>query len=374
MRGACPMSLFEISNRVTYGTCPFQNKQMKCTLIIILFLAQVFSCSCSKETPVSLELDQETLSMEVGEVVKLNITQAPQSNENLLWSSDNETVATVFFGTVTALNSGTATITATLGEQTAQCVVTVKERKYELVWSDEFDGDSLNTDDWTYEIGTGAWGWGNNESQYYTDRSENIRVEDGLLVIEARKEDYEGSQYTSARIKTAGAQNFTYGKIEVLLKVPSGEGTWPAFWMLGTVGGWPECGEIDIMEHVGKEPYNVHCALHTANKNGMNGQNFSAYQTLEEPVADDFHLITLEWVENEIQGYDRMHFYVDGVETATFGETSQLQESGDWPFNTPFFFIVNLAMGGNWGGEIDDSIFEQPVLYQLDYIRVYQLK
>lgn len=342
-------------------------------LLLIFILSGLFSCS-EESSPAILKLDKTEISLKVGEKETIAVTEAPSTGETIVWASDDESVATVFYGTVTAFGSGTATITATLGNQVAQCVVTVPERTYQLVWSDEFDGTSLNTDNWTHEIGTGSWGWGNNEAQYYTNRADNIRVEDGFLIIEARKEDYEGSQYTSARIKSANKQSFTYGKIEVRLQVPSGIGTWPAFWMLGTDGGWPDCGEIDIMEHVGKESRKIHCALHTKNKNGMNGQNFRASQTLTEDVADNFHVITLEWVEKEFMGFDRMHIYVDSIKTVTFAETPQLQDSGDWPFNTPFYLIINLALGGNWGGTIDDRMFNNPVLYKLDYIRVYQFQ
>lgn len=347
---------------------------MKYKLIAILAIIQILTCACTKDTT-SLELDKSAISMNIGETEIITVTKAPQaSGETIIWTSDNETVATVFFGTVKALNSGTATITVTYGDQTAECVVTVEEKNYQLVWADEFDGTSLNMDNWSYETGTGSWGWGNDEAQYYTSRNENIRVEDGHLIIEARKEAYQGSEYTSARIKSANKQSFTYGKIEVRLKVPLGVGTWSAFWTMATVGGWPECGEIDIMEHVGKEAKNIHCALHTANKNGMNGQNFKGTQTLANNVASDFHVVTCEWVENEFQGFDRIHIYVDDVKTATFGETTQLQDSGDWPFFTPQYIIINLAMGGNWGGTIDDTMFDNPVLYELDYIRVYQLE
>ncbi|MFZ5940614.1 MAG: family 16 glycosylhydrolase [Bacteroidota bacterium] len=347
---------------------------MRVYFFLFLFLILQLPEACDRNESVDLELDKDELILEVGSKDIIKVTKAPNTGEAVVWSSDNDKVVSVFFGTITALAPGTAIIKATLGELVDSCVVTVPEREYELVWSDEFDGSSLNTDNWTYETGTGSWGWGNNEKEYYTSRSENIRVENGMLVIEARKESYSGSSYTSARIKSLNKQEFAYGKIEARLRLPKGAGTWPAFWMLGKVGSWPGCGEIDIMEHVGKEPKNIHCALHTLNKNGMNGKNFSATQTLEVNAADDFHVITLEWIENEFQGYDRMHFYVDGVETATFGETAQLQDSKDWPFNTPFFFIINLAIGGNWGGTIDDTMFDNPVLYQIDYIRVYQYK
>ena len=353
--------------------------QTKFLILITFFLSVFYSCSGNSSEndieTVSLILNNSEITMNVGDKETLTITEAPSTNETLVWSSDNNVVATVFNGIVTAHNSGTATITANLGDYTAECVITVAERTYELVWSDEFDGTSLNTDNWTYEIGTGSWGWGNNEKQYYTNRPENIRLEDGLLIIEARKEEYNGSEYTSARIITKNKKDFAYGKIEARLKVPSGRGTWPAFWMLG-YGGWPRAGEIDIMEHVGYEPTKFHTALHSLTKNGSNGQNPHASQDLGKNVADDFHTITMEWVEKEIFGYDRIHIYVDGVKTQTFGETAQLQDSGDWPFNDKFFFILNLAIGGQWGGSqgIDDTMFDNPVKYQVDYVRVYQYK
>jgi len=344
-------------------------------IFLIFFLAIFSFASCKKNTPdVELILDKSELILNIGEKGTILVLQAPSTGETVEWTSDDKTIASVFYGTVTALGSGTTTITASVGDQAAKCSVTVPERTYELVWSEDFDGPNLNSDHWTYEIGTGNSGWGNNEEQYYTNRSENIRIENGCLVIEALKEEYEGSHYTSARIKTAGKKEFAYGKVEVRLQVPSGVGTWPAFWMLGTQGGWPDCGEIDIMEHVGFDPKTFHCALHTKNKNGMNGQNFKASQTIEEDAANDFHVITMEWVEQEFMGYDRIHIYVDGVETVTWSETSQLQDSDDWPFNNNFFFITNLALGGNWGGTIDDSIFDNPVQYKIDYIRVYQFQ
>lgn len=348
-------------------------------VLSLLFIQILIACSDDSggtDVQTELKLSNDELTLNVGEQAVLTVTEAPDVSETLVWSSDDKTVASVFQGTITALQSGMATITATYGDFTAECVVIVPEREYELVWSDEFDGEDVNTDNWSFEIGTGDWGWGNNEKQYYTDRSENVRIEDGMLVIEAIKEDYDGSDYTSARLITKNKQQFTYGKIEARLKVPEGRGTWPAFWMLGTTGGWPDAGEIDIMEHVGYDPNKFHHALHTKNKNGVNGQNAHAEYDLGEKVANEFHVITLEWVQDEIQGNDRMHFYIDGVKSNTFGETPQLATSGDWPFNTPFYFIVNLAIGGQWGGAqgIDDSMFDNPVLYQIDYIRVYQLQ
>ncbi|TLX76857.1 glycosyl hydrolase family protein [Labilibacter sediminis] len=351
---------------------------MKNIFLILVALVH-FSCiSCSKDQEEEqvineLRFDQSELIISVGEKANINVIEAPVTSEPVVWSSDNETIATVFMGTVTTLTSGTATITATMGEYTASCIITVPERTYELVWSDEFDGTALNPDNWTIEVNGN--GGGNGELQYYTDRPGNVRVEDGFLILEARKEDYSGKSYTSGRIITKNKQDFKYGKMEARLKVPLGRGTWPAFWMLG-YGSWPRAGEIDIMEHVGYDPKNFHCALHTLNKNGMNGQNAHANQTFDTNVADDFHVITMEWVENEFMGYDRIHMYIDGIKTTTFSETKQLQDSGDWPFNDRFFFILNLAIGGSWGGVqgVDDSMFDNPVLYKVDYVKVYQLK
>lgn len=344
--------------------------------ILILFISFVFLACADDNDEVgtkSIVFENSEMTLRVGEKETIKIIEAPSNEGSVVWSSDNETVATVFFGEVTALASGTATIKATMGDNVTKCVITVPERQYKLVWADEFEGTELNADNWYAEVN--GSGGGNNEAQYYTDRPENLRVENGMLVIEAKKEDYKGRSYTSARIVSKNKRDFTYGKVEVRLKVPAGRGTWPAFWMLG-YGSWPSIGEIDIMEHVGYDPNTFHCALHTANKNGMNGQNFSARKTFQSPVSNDFHVITMEWVENEVMGYDRIRIFIDGVESKTFGETAQLQQSGDWPFNTPFFFIINLAIGGNWGGVqgIDDSIFDNPVLYKVDYVRVYQLQ
>ncbi len=349
---------------------------MKNILTVLALLLTFLSSACSEEEKgevYELILDKSELNITIGEKSIINVLEAPAINEPIVWSSDNETVATVFYGNVTALSGGTAIVTATIGDYSAQCEVTVPVPEYQLVWEDNFDGTTLNTNNWTIEVNGN--GGGNQELQYYTDRTKNVRVEDGCLVLEAHREEYQGKQYTSGRIISKNKQDFTYGKMEARLKVPKGKGTWPAFWMLG-YGSWPRCGEIDIMEHVGYDPKILHCALHTQNKNGMNGKNVSGEQTLDNDVAEDFHVLTMEWVQNDFMGYDRIHIYVDGVKTTTFSETKQLQDSGDWPFNDRFFFILNLAIGGNWGGAhgIDDNMFNEPVLFKVDYVKVYQLK
>ena len=165
---------------------------------------------------------------------------------------------------------------------------------WNLVWHDEFDGESIDPQNWTYDLGAG--GWGNGEAEYYTSRPENARLENGMLVIEARQEMYEDSYYTSARLKTQGLQAFQYGRMEARLKVPSGKGLWPAFWMLGSNfngSNWPDCGEIDIMEYIGKEPDLIFGTLHGPGYSGAMG--FSQWNRQTYNIADDFHTYAIEW-------------------------------------------------------------------------------
>jgi beta-glucanase (GH16 family) len=232
----------------------------------------------------------------------------------------------------------------------------------ELVWHDEFDGDAIDTDNWTFDIG--GWGWGNGEAQYYTSRSENARLEDGLLLIEAHQEKYEDSYYTSARLKTEGLQSFQYGRIEARLKVPSGDGLWPAFWMLGdsfATMGWPDCGEVDIMEYVGREPDLVMGTLHGPGYSGASG--LSKWNRQEYAIADEFHTYAVEWTADQIEWfYDGESYFT--VTPADVGER-------EWVFDQPFFIILNLAAGGTLGGAIGlDTEF--PAQYMVDYVRVYQ--
>ena len=228
----------------------------------------------------------------------------------------------------------------------------------ELVWSDEFDGDGLSADHWSYDTGTGNDGWGNNEAQYYTDRTENVRVADGLLSITAQRESFSGSNFTSGRIVTMDKFEFTYGRIEIRAKLPSGGGTWPALWMLGAnfdEVGWPACGEIDMMEHVGNEPQRILSALHFP---GNNGGNAVTQSTTVAGVEEDFHVYKTEWSENTIR------FYVDDELYHTFNNNAGI------PFNHDFFLIFNVAVGGTLGGTIDPA-FQSSTL-EIDYVRVYQ--
>lgn len=235
---------------------------------------------------------------------------------------------------------------------------------YDLVWSDEFDGDTLDLEKWNYEIN--GDGGGNNELQYYTDQ--NTIVEDSLLKIVAKKEDYLGKEYTSSRVTSTF--NFTYGIVEIRTKVPPGTGTWAANWMMPvntTYGIWPNSGEIDIMEFVGYSPETIHGTIHTKLYNHKDGtqQGDSVYI---ENLVNDFHTYKVEWLP------DKLIFSVDDVEYFTFnpGKYQSCPEYREWPFDQPFYIILNTAIGGDWGGAagVDDSIF--PTTMEIDYVRVYQ--
>ena len=231
---------------------------------------------------------------------------------------------------------------------------------WNLVWSDEFNGSTLNTSNWTAETGTGSSGWGNNELQYYTNRGENLSVSGGNLVITARKESYGGMNYTSARIKTQGHYNVTYGKVEARIKLPSGQGLWPAFWMLGsniTSVGWPKCGEIDIMERVNSNS-NISGAVHWES----NGQADYARESGSIDFSQ-YHTYSIEWDSSYIR------WFVDGT---LFNEFYiQNNTGGTEEFQKPHFILLNLAVGGNWPGSPNSSTpFPSQML--VDYVRVYQ--
>lgn len=235
---------------------------------------------------------------------------------------------------------------------------------YKLIWSDEFDRPGKpDPKKWKIETGYAH----NNEKQYYTNREKNIRVEGGKLIIEAHKDSFEGKhEITSGRMNTQGLASWKYGKFEARAKVPTGRGTWPAFWMLGdNIGevGWPACGEIDILEHVGYDPDRVHFNVHTKDYNHVMKTNKGTNVELKDPHKD-FHVYSAEWTDTQID------FFVDGKKTFTFKKESD--DSGVWPFSKPEFIILNLAIGGDWGGSkgIDDAIF--PARYEVDYVRVYQ--
>ena len=236
----------------------------------------------------------------------------------------------------------------------------------QYLWHDEFDGETIDTSKWTFEIGTGAGGWGNNEWEYYTSRKENAYIKDGVLHIRAQKEDYEGQKYTSARMITKDKFAFTYGTVEARIALPTGKGIWPAFWMLGenfdTVG-WPACGEIDIIEAVNSEN-KIYGTNHWANgaEYATYGNNTGDYRNQKfELNITQFHTYKFTWDEKYIRMFVDDFMYHEILIEGNEGDTEE--------FHKPFFFLLNVAVAGNWPGfEVDDSQFPNEML--VDYIRV----
>jgi beta-glucanase (GH16 family) len=232
-----------------------------------------------------------------------------------------------------------------------------------LAFADEFESAGVpDPAKWGYELGYIR----NNELQYYTSRPENVRVEGGNLVIEARREPYQGYRYTSASINTLGRFELLYGRVEVRAKLPTGLGTWPAIWTLGTNRaqvGWPACGEIDIMENVGFDPLRVHASVHTAAYNHTAGTHKTAIITVTSP-SENFHVYAMEW------DADKIEVSVDGQSYFTFRNEGTGARA--WPFDKPQYLLLNLAIGGSWGGQkgVDDGPF--PHRYLVDYVRIYQ--
>ncbi|NJB82547.1 glycoside hydrolase family 16 protein [Wenyingzhuangia aestuarii] len=232
-----------------------------------------------------------------------------------------------------------------------------------LVWSDEFNtAGSPCTENWTYDIGNS--GWGNNELQYYT--RDNAVVENGILKITAKKETYRGAPYTSARMKTQDRFSFTYGKVEVRAKLPYGLGTWPAIWMLGdniSTVGWPTCGEIDIMERAGTSSANLKIttsAIH--NSSGYGNTPYVGENEPKEDLSTEFHLYSINWTA------DKIEFMVDNVVHYTYQPATK--DAANWPFDKNQFVILNVAMGGTLGGNVDPDFTESAM--EIDYVRVYQ--
>ena len=318
----------------------------------------------------TLRLSPALVSVNVGETYQFSYGNT--YDLELTWTSSDAAIASVSeTGLVTANKAGNVTITLATPVESVSAVVAVAHKwgEYKLVWSDEFNGTALDESVWNYNIGGN--GWGNNEKQYYTKRAENIRVQNGCLEIEGRKEQYEDNEYTSARIHSKGKKDFKYGRVESRIKFPGGKGTWPAFWMLGASGNWPNCGEIDIIEHVGSLPKRASFALHTAAKNGTRGNNWSQVQWFDNPLEDDFHVYGIEWAQEEQDGKDVIRFFVDGVQYAESWE-GQIDNNDTWPFNKAHYIIFNFAIGGNMGGTIDDAIFDTQRIMYVDWVRVYQ--
>ena len=240
-------------------------------------------------------------------------------------------------------------------------ISTAQKTNYKLVWEEQFVGSQLDESIWNFELGNGCpnlCGWGNNELQVYTKN--NHFVKDGYLTIIAKKVD---GQYSSTRITTKSNKEFKYGRIETRAKLPIGKGIWPAFWMLGSnisEVGWPKCGEIDILEYIGKEPDVIFTSLHTQ---ASHGNTINTKKTKIETIEEGFHIYAVDWNEQ------KMDFFVDEKLVYTFNP--QLKNEDIWPFDKNFFIIINMAIGGNFGGpEVDNTIFPQGFI--IDYIKVYQ--
>jgi beta-glucanase (GH16 family) len=240
---------------------------------------------------------------------------------------------------------------------------------YQLVWADEFNYNGLpDSIKWSFDTDGNSWQWGNNELQYYTaDREENATVRNGFLHIIARKEDGFTQPYTSARLITKGKGDWLYGRIEVKAKLCGGKGAWPAIWMLPTdseYGAWPTSGELDIMEHVGYEPDSVYFTIHTENYNHTKGTQQGNAVFLPD-AEEAFHCYAIEWTPESCT------FLLDKEEVFQFEKAKQAG-SGEWPFDKRFHLLLNVAVGGNWGGKhgVDESMF--PCTLQVDYVRVYQ--
>lgn len=232
------------------------------------------------------------------------------------------------------------------------------KKGYKLVWQDNFNGNAIDTTVWTHEVAKP--GWVNNEKQRYTN-GENTKVAHGKLQITAR---YENGEYTSSRLITQNKKIFTYGIVEIKAKLPHGKGTWPALWLLGNnikQVGWPMCGEMDIMEHVGKDSGVVHSSIH--NKSGYGSTPYTGKVTINNPY-ENFHIFAMKWTPDDIT------FYVDEREVYHYQPENKTPEN--WPFDKPAYLIFNIAVGGHWGGEIDNTIF--PTTMTIDWVKVYQKK
>ncbi|MEO1712875.1 MAG: glycoside hydrolase family 16 protein [Bacteroidota bacterium] len=258
------------------------------------------------------------------------------------------------------------------GQSPTEEAVHQQSLSYELVWSDEFDYEGKpDATRWALEIGDGCpnlCGWGNSEQQYYTDDSKNVRVEDGKLIIEARKQSIANSQYSSAKVVSNGKADWMYGRYVTRARLPEGRGLWSAIWMLPSewkYGNWPASGEIDIMEHIGGHPDSILGTVHTKAYNHLKGTHRGSH-TIVSDAFENFHDYIIEWTPEKID------FYVDDELYFTFPKEGR--SSAKWPFDQRFYFILNVAVGGTLGGSegIDDEMW--PRRMEVDYVRVYQLQ
>lgn len=303
------------------------------------------------------------LTSEITVQVKADPTDTRQDNLQFTIQLSNPKACTIGVGSATGTivtENGTNFTTDNTGFTTPNTYAGKT-----LVWSDEFSGNSLNTNDWNYETGNGSGGWGNNELEYYTNSTKNVFVSNGNLIIEARKESIGGFNYSSARLTTANKKFFTYGRVDMRAKLPKTKGIWPALWMLGSnvsTVGWPACGEIDIMELLGQEPSKSYATLHYNNSSGVHGSKGNSYTLNGSAFYDQFHVFSMDWVQDQVK------IYIDNNLVLT---VTKADVGSNYPFNNPFFFIFNVAVGGNWPGSPDaTTTFPQRMI--VDYVRVFQ--
>jgi beta-glucanase (GH16 family) len=338
--------------------------------IFVILISMIVLSSCSKGGSGSGNNGDPTLGN-----VALNAVVRPDSSGNVTFTATAANALSYDFdfgnGVIQTVDSGVVTykyplsgnytvnvVASGTGGQAKSMSTTVNVVvRFGLVWSDEFNTPGApDPSKWTYDIGGG--GWGNNELENYTSRSSNVYVSNGTLKIVANKESYQGSNYTSARMKTQGLYSFQYGRIDVMAKLPASMGTWPGIWMLGsdiTTIAWPACGEIDIMEQNGSAKSTIFGTMHYPTEKNPNGDGGTT--TLSTP-STAFHLYSAIWSAASIQ------LLVDSVPYYTLPNSSSI------PFNQNFFVILNLAMGGNFGGSVDPAFTTDQL--EIDYVRVYQ--
>lgn len=337
----------------------------KLTYFLTALVVLVVSCKKNGNDPVDPAPTNLTFTANVSTDNSGNVqfTASATNAVSYEFGFGNGVFQTVSSGSVTykypASGSYTATVTArnASGQGIGKSIVVNVTVVLALVWSDEFNAPGApDPAKWGYDLGAG--GWGNNEVQHYTNRLDNAVVSGGTLKIILKKESFSGSQYTSARLLSKDKYSFKYGKIEARAKLPSGGGTWPAIWMLGSNIGsvsWPACGEIDIMEHVGNSQNKIYGTVHYP---GASGGSAIGGNVMISNVSTEFHNYAVEWTPTTIK------FMVDDATFFTFNNTPAL------PFNQNFFIILNIAMGGNFGGAVDPAFTEGTM--EIDYIRVYQ--
>ncbi len=338
---------------------------MNCSLALIVLL---FSCGKTNST-------SNDVLPPLNLTVNANVATDNSGNVSFTASATNATTYEYDFGNgvfqiapsgnvnYKYSSSGTYTVNViaknAIGQTISKSIQITLSASIALVWSDEFDTPgSPDASKWGYDIGTGSGGWGNNELQYYTNRVQNVVVSGGTLKINLFKETFNGSNYTSARLLTKDKFSVKYGKIEARAKLPAGLGTWPAIWMLGnniTSAGWPACGEIDIMEHRGSELNKIWGSLHYP---GHSGANPDGNTVMINNATTEFHKYAVEWNASSIK------FYVDDALFYTFANSTSV------PYNQNFFILLNVAMGGNFGGTVDPNFSSATM--EVDYIRVYQ--